>query len=211
MNIWTVKDMIYLNIMICIFINYRNDDGCISVKFFYLFICKSIIICEPLYRFRIALINRYFPGDGVEILLNRKKNIQKIKSYQQVNHSYPSEGCFKKCNRLIKGDPPIYRYDYTSEIGEINYTDIVISFIQKYKPSYILIKEPFSLKYLTIKSPYKMIDKINRYFMLFKKQLPTKYSKYSHKNNSRCSSSLISEYVLSGKIKSRSILRSNMI
>lgn len=211
MNIWTVEDMICLNIMICMFINYiRNDDGCISVKFFYLFICKFIIICEPLYMFRIALINRYFPGERVEIILNRKMNIQRIKSYQQINHSYPSEGCIKKFYRLLKGDPPIFRYDYTSEIGEINYSDIVTSFIQKYKPSYIFIKEPFSLKYLTIKSPYKMIDRINNFFLSFKKQTPAKYSKYSHKDNSGGSSLLISEFANSGKVNTRSILKSNI-
>lgn len=138
--------------------------------------------------------------------MNRKLNIQLIKTYQNVhNGKYPNEHCISKIKRVWSGEPPPSRYDYTCELGEISFSDITINFISKYNSNYIFSRETFPLKYLTFYKQFEILGKIDQYYVQFRKLVPTRYSVGGRRVSSN--SSLASEYANNTNRSTTSILR----
>lgn len=164
------------------------------------------MVWEPLYLFRIAMVKKYFPGRRIEVIMNRKLNIQLIKTYQNVhNGKYPSENCVSKIKRIWAGEPPPSRYDYTCELGEISFSDITSNFICKYNSNFIFSRETFPLKYLTYFKQSEVLGKIDNYYVQFRKLVPNRYSIKGKRTSSN--SSLASEFASNTNKCTTSILR----
>lgn len=167
-----------------------NHDGCLSIVQFCNFASQVSNIFELIYIFRIHLLINFLQISSIEpkpgrksdfkttcyrTILSRKRDLPFIKEYMK-NHNgkYPNSNCFSNMKYLLTNKPNPNTFDYECDISDISFTDLTIIIIKKYKSNFIYQKEGFSMKYLSSFTTYNEIVEIDKYYINYRTQLPTK-------------------------------------
>lgn len=168
-----------------------NNDGYLNWNQFFAFASQTPELWDTLYISRINMLNTFFPHEGYKIILNRRKNIKKIKQHQNYNGgSFPREPCFEFIKRLIKCKPNPYRYDYDCEIEQVSFVQIIKRVVKKYNSNFKFNKQAFAMKFLGAFNSYPVIYDIDRYYVIFRNYLPRKMSlQYTNKDSTMLSDS----------------------
>lgn len=126
-----------------------NNDGELSLSQFFNFASTTTALYQPLYDFRITIIEKIIGSDMILGILNRKLRISDIKIYQSENSGkFPAEPCLPKIKRLLKGFPHPDYYDYDCEDISLSFVRFVLKYIRLFKPQMNYRHEAFQMKNL---------------------------------------------------------------
>lgn len=126
-----------------------NNDGELSLSQFFNFAATTTALYQPLYDFRIALLEKVIGENMLIGILNRKLHISDIKVYQSENSGkLPVEPCLHKMKRLLNGFPHPDYYDYDCEDISLSFIRFVLKYIRLFKPQMNYKHEAFQMKNL---------------------------------------------------------------
>lgn len=169
-----------------------NEDGHLSLHQFFNFVDYSQSYWESIFKLKTNVINIFFPHGSYIDILERKLNIEDIKDYQ-TNHNgkFPKAKCVSSFKSCLFGVPNPYEYDYESSAGTIGFDSLVNIQIKTYKPFFEpqKKKDTFQIKHLQQFTKYKVVNKIDKYFIEFRNKSPQKMKSIQERRKNTISSS----------------------
>lgn len=190
-----------------------NSDGLLSINQFFKYSESVFYLFEPLYQFRTIFINYFYPKNSYRVILNRRKDINMIKTYRIYHENeFPPPpqpiNCRESLINFIRPAQNPYKYDYECDIEAIPYFELTKIIILKYNSNYNAAnkKENFTMRRLDDHTDYAVITEINGYFAKYRAALFSKH--FSSKENEHI------EYSFSRSslnTRSKSILRNTKL
>lgn len=157
-----------------------NSDGYLSLNQFWSFTSVTVKYWEPLFMFRILLINGIFGLERLKSIMERRGRIGIIKQYQMVHdEKLPSEPCISKLKRVLQGLPHPDLYDYdpcnnlpNGQLSYLSFSELVSIFIKRYKPLYVMRHEAFAMKNLGRFMDHPTICLIDKFYIEYRNNSP---------------------------------------
>lgn len=148
-----------------------RGHGGISFSQLFNFVDKTYDLWEILYKFRIIMIDTFFPEKGWKRILDRRLHINEIKQYRQDHDKeFPVQNntCIGKILTFIFDVPNPNRYDYDYiQYSSTTYSDYSKHFIRKYQPSFRNFRIHFKIKHLTHKTNNVVLNEIDEDYSRF--------------------------------------------
>lgn len=170
-----------------------NNDGYLSLNQFWNFIASTSQYWEPLFMFRLLLINGIFGVDKLKSMMERRGRFSIIKQYQEVhNNKLPSEPCASAFTRIIKRLPHPDKYDYdpssivNNQVSYISFNELVKITIRKYKPNYVFLHEAFAMKNLGRFLDHPLICDIDKYYIDYRNNSPEHIASVKRRSTLSC-------------------------
>lgn len=168
-----------------IFIKYiiRKNNG-ITFSQFFKFFDKTYHLWKPLYKFRLKMIETFFPKNSCFTILNRKLHINEIKKYREANRnkfpttSFNTNNNNNSNNNILSifscccccccsyNNPNVYDYDY-EKYSLYTYHDFAKNLIRKYDNKFNNYTVHFRLKHLNNKTCNIIINEIDKMYAQF--------------------------------------------
>lgn len=172
-----------------------NKDGLLNFSQFFKFTTYNYTLWEPLYRFRISLIETIFPNESIFIILDRKLKISKIKEYQAIHNGRdPPQTCVESIKNLILGKPNPLHYDYDNCYETPSLTQITCDLIKRYNRNFFKRYETFSSKNLCTTIEFPVLNKIDKYYRQYRLSAAAANAANNNTNsnfNSNCTNQLV--------------------
>lgn len=178
-------------LLILIYYIYRGHGG-ITFHQLFNFVDKTYNLWEPLYKFRLVMLDIFFPDKLWKKILDRKLHINEIKEYrQQHDQEFPTHdnSCFSKLLNYLFDipNPNRYDYDYIKYSSNATYSDYAKNFIRKYQPNFRNFRIHFKIKHLTHKTNNIVINEMDEDYSKFHT-----YNNLRQFNSSSCNESFVS-------------------
>lgn len=200
---------------LALYVKYDRYKNGLTYNQFFDFFDRSYELWEPLYKFRLRMIGRFFPDNSYLQILNRKKNILAIKEYRcSHNNKFPPKynSCLDTFLYIFSGyiNPNEYHYDYQL-YQNYTYTDYTRTMIRKYNCKFNSTKMHFKVKHLKNQTGDVIINQIDEMYINFHtygmRASNNSLSVFSSGRESNNRSSLLSSSYSNSSCSSKATLR----
>lgn len=151
--------------------NFNSKTGGILFTYFFKFVDSSYDLWKPLYQFKIAILEKFFPDSSYKDILHRKLDISYIKRYQLSHHNkFPPMGnnCMSNVISTILNTPNKNRYDYDFSLYKsYRFSDITKNLLRNYYSDFENYVIRYNLKNLSKKTEFAVINDINEMYLHF--------------------------------------------